>query len=109
FVETCKAVHLGNSRGLRFHPRVRFVRRALIELRHVLKRGHDTLNMLLGELDLLRLLRSGRAGIKQSESQKRRERRTQNSPTILNERHGTSPPSRSALEPCRPLAAEQTH
>jgi hypothetical protein len=30
--------------------------------------GHETLNVLLGELDLLHLLRSGRAGIKQSES-----------------------------------------
>jgi len=44
--------------------------------------------MLLGELDLLHLLRSGRAGIKQSESQKRRKQRTQKPPTISNERHG---------------------
>jgi hypothetical protein len=32
--------------------------------------------MLLGELDLFCLLRSGRAGIKQSESQQRREQGT---------------------------------
>jgi hypothetical protein len=43
--------------------------------------------MLLGELDLVHFLRSDGAGIKQSESQKRREQRTQKSPTILNERH----------------------
>src|SRR5437899_11448577 len=43
--------------------------------------------MLLGELDLLALLRGGRAGIKQGESQERREQRTQKVPTISNERH----------------------
>jgi hypothetical protein len=58
--------------------------------------------MLLGELDLLdllhlrrllRLLRSGRAVIKQSESQKCRKQRTQEPPTrghrvsVSNERH----------------------
>src|SRR2546430_12495919 len=47
-----------------------------------------------GELDLLHLLRSGRAGIKQSESQKRGEQPTQKPPTrghrisVSNERHG---------------------
>ena len=52
FVETRKAVHLGNSRGLRLHP-LRFVRvRALVELHHILIGGHDALNMLIGELDL---------------------------------------------------------
>src|SRR2546430_11297609 len=89
FGEARKAVLLGNSLGLRLHLRIiRFVRiRALVELRHVLMGGHDPLNVLLGELDLLRLLRSGRAGIKQSESQKRREQRTQKPPTISNDRH----------------------
>src|SRR5260370_41944889 len=50
--------------------------------------------MLLGELDLVHLLRSGRAGIKQSESQKRRQQHSQEAPTrgyrvpVSNERHG---------------------
>src|SRR5262245_44057249 len=51
--------------------------------------------MLVGEFDLLHhLLRSGRAVIKQSESQKRREQQTQKSHTrehgvsVSNERHG---------------------
>jgi hypothetical protein len=49
--------------------------------------------MLFSELDLLHLLRSGRAGIKQSESQKRREQYTQKASTgghgvsLSNERH----------------------
>src|SRR5439155_17020631 len=33
--------------------------RAVVEPRHVLGGGHEALNMLLGELDLLHLLRSG--------------------------------------------------
>jgi hypothetical protein len=50
--------------------------------------------MLLGELDLLYLLRNGRAGMKQSESQKRGEQRTEKASTrghgvsLSNERHG---------------------
>src|SRR5260370_2688591 len=50
--------------------------------------------MLLGEVDLVHLLRSGRAGIKQSESQKRRQQHSQEAPTrgyrvpVSNERHG---------------------
>src|SRR5262249_7254528 len=36
--------------------------------RNILGGGHDALNVLVGELDLLPLLRSARAGIKQSES-----------------------------------------
>src|SRR5262249_14086359 len=50
--------------------------------------------MLLGELDLLHLLRSGRAGNKQNGNQKRREPHTQKRPTRghrvsdANERHG---------------------
>jgi hypothetical protein len=50
--------------------------------------------MLFSELDLLHLLRSGRARIKQSESQKRREQYTQKATTgghgvsLSNERHG---------------------
>src|SRR5258708_37348882 len=50
--------------------------------------------MLLGELDLVHLLRSGRAGIKQSEIQKRRQQHSQEAPTrgyrvpVSNERHG---------------------
>ena len=50
--------------------------------------------MLLGELNLLHLLRGGRAGIKQSESQKRREQHSQKPPTrgyrisVSNEQRG---------------------
>src|SRR5207245_11185328 len=86
-VEACKGGLLGDSLGLRLHLWVLFRIRAIVELRHVLVGGHEALNMLLGELDLLRLLRNGRAVIKQSESQKRREQRTQKVPTISNERH----------------------
>src|SRR5207248_2937773 len=39
--------------------------------RNVVIGGHEALNMFLGELNLLKLLCSGRAGIKQSESQER--------------------------------------
>jgi hypothetical protein len=53
--------------------------------------------MLLGELDLLHLLRSGRAGIKQSESQKRQKQRTQKSPTISN---GDMPWSSVSIRAC---------
>src|SRR6266404_4060771 len=89
FGEARKAVLLGNNPGLRLHLRIRFVRiRAVVEPRHVLGGGHEALNMLLGELDLLHLLRSGCAGIKQGKSQKRREQCTQKVPTISNERHG---------------------
>jgi hypothetical protein len=71
----------GHAIGLRLHLRIRFVWiRGLVELRHVLGGGHEALNMLLGELDLLHLLRSGRAGIKQSESEKRREQHAQRPP-----------------------------
>src|SRR5262249_32078539 len=94
--EARKAILLGDSRGLRLHLRIfRFVRlRAIVDLGDVLVGGHEVLNMLVGELDLLHhLLRSGRAWIKQSKSQKRREQRTQKPPTILNERH-ICPPSR---------------
>src|SRR5262245_40482220 len=70
-LEVRKAILLGNSRSLRLHLQIRFVRiYSLVELRHVLIGGHNALNMLLGELDLLDLLRNGRAGIEQSESQK---------------------------------------
>src|SRR4029077_72735 len=54
---------------------------------------HEALNMLLAELDLLALLRGGRAGIKQRESQKRRKQRPREPPTgghrvsVSNERH----------------------
>src|SRR5262249_48930012 len=90
-----KATRLGNSPGLRLQLRIRFVRiRAIVELRNVIVGGHEALNMLLGELDLLYLLRNGRAGIEQSESQKRGEQRTQKASTrghgvsFSNERHG---------------------
>src|SRR5262249_3706714 len=93
--ETRKATLLGNSPGLRLHLRIRFVGiRAVVELRHILGGGHEALNMLLGELDLLYLLRNGRAGMKQSESQKRGEQRTEKASTrrrgvsLSNERHG---------------------
>src|SRR5262249_11063172 len=94
--EARKAVLLGNSRSLRLHLRIfRFVRlRAIVDLRNVLVGGHEALNMLFSELDLLHLLRSARAGTKQSESQKRREPQTQKPPTrghhvsVSNERHG---------------------
>src|SRR5215468_3713845 len=91
-----KPFFFGDSRGLRLHLRIfRFVRlRAIVELGDVLVGGHEVLNMLVGEFDLLHhLLRSGRAWIKQSESQKRREQRTQKPPTrghcgsVSNERH----------------------
>src|SRR2546422_8791635 len=87
--EARKAVLFGNSRGLRLHLRVfRFVRlRAIVDLRNVLVGGHQALNMLVGQFDLLHLLRSGRAGTKHSESQKRREQRTQKPSTISNEQH----------------------
>src|SRR5215468_2734316 len=88
--EARKAILLGDSRGLRLHLRIfRFVGfRAIVELGDVLVGGHEVLDMLVGEFDLLHhLLCSGRAWIKQSESQKRREQRTQKPPTILNERH----------------------
>src|SRR5215471_5242060 len=61
---------------------------AIVEFRHVLVGGHEVLNQLLGKLDLVHLLRSRRVVMKQSESQKCREQRNQNSPTISNERHG---------------------
>src|SRR5262249_13214734 len=71
FGDVNKAVLLGNGRGLRLQLWIRFVwTRALVEPRHVLLGGDGTLNMLLGELDLLRLLRSRLAGIEQNESQK---------------------------------------
>src|SRR6266481_764451 len=35
--------------------------RAIVDLRHVLVGGHEALNLLLRELDLLHLLRGGRA------------------------------------------------
>src|SRR5215471_2064467 len=91
-----KPFFFGDSRGLRLHLRTfRFVRlRAIVELGDVLVGGHEVLNMLVGEFDLLHhLLRSGRAVIKQSESQKRREQQTQKSCTrehrvsVSNERH----------------------
>src|SRR5262249_38679373 len=95
--ETRKATLLGNSPGLRLHLRIRFVGiRAVVELRHILGGGHEALNMLLGELDLLYLLRNGRAGMKQSESQKRGEQRTEKASarghgvSLSNERHGWS-------------------
>src|SRR6266568_3432951 len=50
--------------------------------------------MLLGGLDLFKILRSGRAGIKQSGGQKDGQQHTQKSPThrhrvsVPNERHG---------------------
>src|SRR5262245_61245266 len=83
-------------RGLRLHLRVfRFVRlRAIIDLRNVLVGGHEALNMLVGEFDLLQLLRSGRAWTKQSKSQKHRGQQAQKPPTrghhvsVSNERHG---------------------
>src|SRR5262245_56547001 len=90
-----KPFFLATTTGLRLHLRIRFVRiRAVVEPRHVLGGGHEALNMLLGELDLLYLLRNGRAGMKQSESQKRGEQRTQKASTrehgvsLSNERHG---------------------
>src|SRR5207253_4596742 len=55
--------------------------RAIVDLRNVLVGGHEALNLLLGELDLLHLLCSDRAVIKQSESQKCREQQTQKTPT----------------------------
>src|ERR1700730_11662933 len=84
-----KAVLLNHSLGLRLHLRIRFVRsRAIVELCNLLVGSDEALNMLLGEFDLLHLLPSGHAGIKQSESQKRREQHTQKVPTpITNERH----------------------
>src|SRR5512133_2059759 len=79
--EARETVLLGNSPGLRLHLRIRLVRiRAIVELRNVLGGGHEALNMLLGELDLVHFLRSDGAGIKQSESQKRREQRTPKPP-----------------------------
>jgi hypothetical protein len=85
--EARKAVLLGNSVRLRLHLRIfQFVRlRAVVELRYVLVGGHEALNMLVGQFDLFHLLRSGRAGNKQRESQKRREQRSQKAPTISNE------------------------
>src|SRR5262249_17699948 len=72
--------------------------------RNVLVGGHEALNLLLGELDLLHLLRSGRAVIKQSESQKCREQQTQKTPTpghrvpVSNERHGMASISTHRLQ-----------
>jgi hypothetical protein len=90
-----KAVFLGDSLGLRLHLRIRFVGiRALVDLSHVLVGRYEVLNMLLSELDLLHLLRSGCAEIKQDESQKRREQCTQKAAafahrvSVSNERHG---------------------
>src|SRR5262252_8400066 len=80
-----KPFFFGDSRGLRLHLRTfRFVRlRAIVELGDVLVGGHEVLNMLVGEFDLLHhLLRSGRAWIKQSKSQKRREHRTKKPPSV---------------------------
>src|SRR5262249_58254124 len=67
---------------------------AIVDPRNVLIGGHEALNMLVGELDLLHLLRRGCAGSKHSESQKSREQHTQKAPTrghhirVSNERHG---------------------
>src|SRR5262245_40310585 len=75
--EARKAILLGESRSLRLHLRVRFLRiRAIVEFFHVLVGGHKALNQLLGKLDLLHLLRSGRVVMKQRKSQKRREQQT---------------------------------
>src|SRR5215471_14154902 len=93
--EARKAVLFGDNRGLRVYLRIRFVRiRAIIEIRNVIKRGHEALNVLLSELDLLHLLRNGRAGIKKSENQKCGEQYTKKPLThahrvsVSNERHG---------------------
>src|SRR6516165_12287465 len=76
FCEACKAVLLSNNLGLRIYLRIRFIQvRTIIELCHLLMGGDEVLDMLLGELDLLHLLRSGYARIKQGESPKRRGQR----------------------------------
>src|SRR6516164_7265033 len=75
FVEAREAV-LPGGLGLHLHLRIRFVWiRAVVEFRHVLAGAHEALNVLLGGLDLLVLLRSSRARIEQGESQKRGEQR----------------------------------
>src|SRR5262249_30714327 len=57
---------------------LRLVRSRVTEKhRNVIVGGHETLNMFDGELNLLCLLRNGRAGIKQIASQKRGEHRAQ--------------------------------
>src|SRR5262245_29995990 len=93
FVEACKAVLLGERRGLRVHLRIRFVRiRALVELGHALGGRQEAFDLLLGELDLFYLLRSGRAGIQKRERKQPREP-TEKPPargqraSVANERH----------------------
>src|SRR5215831_349704 len=72
-----KAVPLGDRVSLSLRLRIRLVDiRAVVELRHVLVGAHEALNLLLRELDLFYLLRGGRAGMKRSESQNRREQHT---------------------------------
>src|SRR5262249_21353210 len=78
----------------------------LVKLRHVRGGGDEALNMFLGELDLFCLLRSGRAGIKQSERQQRREQHTRQPPTrgrhrvsVSNERHGMTSILHTSLAP----------
>src|SRR5262249_55777846 len=89
-----KPFFFGDNRGLRVHLRIRFVRlRARVDLRNVLVGGHEALDMLVGQFDLLHFLRSGRAVTTQSKSQRRREQHTQKPPTrahrvsVSNERH----------------------
>src|SRR5262245_48111848 len=72
-----KAVPLGDRVSLSLRLRIRLVEiRAVVELRHVLVGAHEALNLLLRELDLFYLLRGGRAGMKRSQSQNRREQHT---------------------------------
>src|SRR6516165_2373691 len=106
FIDAREAVLLGDSRGLRLHLRVRFVRIGVrVELSHVLGGGHEALDVLVGELDLFCLLRSGRAEIKHSESQQRRERtqkpatRARDRKSVSNERHGMTSISMHRLHP----------
>jgi hypothetical protein len=94
FGEACKTVLLGNSLGLRHYLRSRVVHIRPIDLCHLLVGGDESLNLLLSELDLLHVLRSDRAGITQSKTEKRQEQCNQKAPTnrrcvsVSNERHG---------------------
>src|SRR6516225_7671269 len=71
-----KSTLLSYGLGLRIQLRIGFIHiRFTIELCHLLVGGDKALNVLLGELDLFHLMRSGYARIKQGESPESRGQR----------------------------------
>src|SRR5262249_42203304 len=83
FVEARKAVLLGNSPRLRLHLWIRFVWIcAVVELRHVLGGGHEALDMLLGELDLLTSCAVTAPGLNRARARKDENNAPRNAPPV---------------------------